>query len=154
MIPLAVVLELEAALNSDPKKKLFQYSSPMEISAPIMQFTSISIENINHKLDLMSERLTDFSRLPNNWNGYGAQSFSPQIIDKAKNILNNLTISPDIFATGRNSIQFEYEKDNGDYLEFEVFQDRIKYFSIKDAVERDGDIVESELDLMVDDFYA
>lgn len=68
------------------------------------------------------QRLDDISRLKENWNGYGAKSFPADLILKCKNIAAGLNIEMDVYQTGRQSIQFQYDKD-GDYLEFEVFQD-------------------------------
>lgn len=48
----------------------------------------------------------------------------------AMKVLKMLPILPDIFPTFRDSIQFEYEKSNGEYLEFEVFEDKIGVFSL------------------------
>src|SRR5690554_1248365 len=57
--------------------------------------------------------LDQISHLEENWNGYGAQPIADKIIYKVKSILPNLKKQPAIFPTGRNSIQLEYEKDNG-----------------------------------------
>ena len=80
------------------------------------QFIS-HIENIN--------RLGSFLNLKQNWNNNNAKPFTNKLISKALNILNSLDMPPEIFPTGRDSIQFEYEKDNGDYLEFEIYANKI-----------------------------
>lgn len=69
------------------------------------------------------QRLDDISRLKENWNGYGAKAFPADLILKCKNIASGLDMEMDIYQTGRQSIQFQYDK-NGDYLEFEVFLNR------------------------------
>lgn len=69
------------------------------------------------------QRLDDISRLKENWNGYGAKAFPVDLILKCKNIASGLDMEMDIYQTGRQSIQFQYDK-NGDYLEFEVFLNR------------------------------
>lgn len=63
----------------------------------------------------------------------------------AVEILKMLPIFPDIFFTFRDSVQFEYEKSNGAYLEFEVFEDKIGVFSIS------SDEREKELRIMLGD---
>lgn len=50
----------------------------------------------------------------------------------AAEVLKVLPILPDIFPTFRDSVQFEYEKSNGEYLEFEIFEDKIGVFCIAD----------------------
>lgn len=73
------------------------------------------------------EKLRSFLALEDNWNGYGARPFQNELIDKCINIINSSFIyyQPEIFSTGRNSIQFEYEKADGAYLEIEIYHDRI-----------------------------
>lgn len=80
----------------------------------------------NEKIKLVE----GYGNLKNGWNGYGAEKISKPVIDKAKEILLSIDMLPKIFPTGRNSIQFEYEKNNGDYLEFEIFNDKIVYLRI------------------------
>ena len=68
------------------------------------------------------QRLDDIANLKGNWNGYGAKAFPPGLISKCKSIVSGLDLEMDVYQTGRRSIQFQYDK-NGNYLEFEVFQD-------------------------------
>lgn len=59
----------------------------------------------------------------------GKQAFSNNLIDKVKGIILKLKIQPEIFPTGRNSIQVEF-KINEDYIDFELFENGkiVKYF--------------------------
>lgn len=92
-----------------------------------------SIKNLE-----MFGRINDFRSLAENWNGNGAMPFSEDLIKKAESIFWQLPFAPDVFPTGRNSIQFEYEKTDGEYLEFEVFEDNIGVYQIKsDGSEND-----------------
>lgn len=77
------------------------------------------------------ERLDKMLALEENWDGYGASVPSPALIAKAKGLISVLPVQPEVFLTGLGSIQLEYEKDNGDYLEFELFEDgRLKAFKL------------------------
>lgn len=70
-----------------------------------------------------------------NWNGYGAKGFSSELCDFLEKIIKELDEEnqPKVFPTGRESIQIEYEKDNGEYLEIEIFSpDRIELFQISE----------------------
>ncbi len=69
--------------------------------------------------------LESYKTLPHNWNYNEAEPFSGEIVEKVIRIIKKLKSQPQIFPTGRMSIQLEYEKDNGDYLEFEIFEDKI-----------------------------
>lgn len=78
----------------------------------------------------MDQVFKDIENLQDNWNGNGAKAFSTTLIDRCKQIVSNLNVKPAIFPTAKNSIQLEYEKDNGEYLEFEVFEDKVEVFII------------------------
>lgn len=56
--------------------------------------------------------------MKDNWNGNGANSFSTKLIEKCREIVTQLVAEPFVCPTACGSIQFEYEKDNGDYLKF------------------------------------
>jgi hypothetical protein len=98
--------------------------------------------------------IKDFSKLEDNWDDNGAIKIQNNIINSALSALYLLKIQPDVFPTGRNSIQFEYEKANGDYLEFEFFEDHITMYSIISDNEFEKNVASTELDKMVVDFYA
>ena len=69
-------------------------------------------------------KVSSFSNLKKGWNGYDAKPISTTLVEMVKEALVSLsTYQPEVFPTGRNSIQLEYEKENGDYLEFEIFED-------------------------------
>ena len=74
-------------------------------------------------------KLNSFRDLPDNWNCIGGEKIDSDIIDTSLSIIPLLSHQPYIFPTGRNSVQFEYEKTKGDYLKFEIFKDkRIEMF--------------------------
>lgn len=77
------------------------------------------------KLTRNLERLNDIAKLESDWNGYGAAPSTQALITQARNIITNLTEQPDLFPTGRESIQLEYELPDKSYLEFEIFEDKI-----------------------------
>ncbi len=58
------------------------------------------------------------------------QKLEDKVLMNAVGILKMLPILPNIFLTFRDSVQFEYEKSNGAYLEFEVFEDKIGVFGL------------------------
>ena len=57
--------------------------------------------------------------LRDNWDGYGAVPLPRDTLYKAQRLIHVLNIQPEIFPTADGSIQMEFEKDNGDYLEFQ-----------------------------------
>ena len=91
------------------------------------------------------EKINSFRLLQENWDNNGSLSIPAGVIDKMIETLDNLKYQPEIFPSTYSSIQFEYEKPNGEYLEFELFSDRIKIFAIdrdnnEDSVTIDFDI--------------
>lgn len=78
-----------------------------------------------------NNRLKQISNLPNNWDGDNAKAFSTKLIEKVGYILIRLKVRPEVFPTACNTIQLEYEKDDGSYLEFEIAEDEnVKVFMI------------------------
>ena len=69
--------------------------------------------------------IKDISKLEFDWNGYGANPINKKAIKLSKDIIMILDVQPDIFPTARQSIQMEYRTENGSYLEFEIFEDKI-----------------------------
>ncbi len=60
-----------------------------------------------------------------NWNGYDAPPVSATAIANAKAIVNVVSPSPEVFPTANQSVQLEYTKPNGEYLELEVTDDAV-----------------------------
>lgn len=95
-------------------------------------------------------KIKEFEDLNLNWNGYGADPFMHELLGKVDKIIKNIIVQPKVFPTGRQSIQFEYEKKSGAYLELEVFTDRIEVFSIdEDGLEKEYNIDECEINKVV-----
>lgn len=73
------------------------------------------------------KRLDEISHYSQNWNKYGADPFDQDLIDKCKQIIDNLFICPMVFPTANDSIQIEY-KNGEKYIEIEVFSDKYCLF--------------------------
>ena len=102
------------------------------------------------------EKLERFARLGYNWNGYGAEPLSAEVISQAKNLLRELYIQPEIFPTAASTIQLEYEKDNGDYLEFQLNSSgQCEAFKLVNGVEEYFHVPEipEAINELVEDFY-
>lgn len=101
-------------------------------------------------------RILEIEKLQDNWNENGASSFSKGLLDTAKKLVMSLAVQPAIFPTARDSIQFEYEKHSGDYLEIELFENgRFKLFSYSaDGATQTKDISFDEVNEVVNRFYG
>lgn len=104
---------------------------------------------------ISNEKIKAISKLEKNWNGNGADRFSKKLIKVAYEIIDNLEMQPEIFPTARDSIQLEYENSSKDYLEFEIFKDKIKMFSYKNdgSEETTKDIDSNQLNNIISKFY-
>lgn len=104
------------------------------------------------------QKLKTFSELPANWNENGALPFSNALIKRCRHIISILDVQPEIFPTGANSIQMEYEKENGEYLEFNIYDDRIDIYRVDSDGSEDeysiGIQEENMLKKLVGEFYA
>lgn len=101
--------------------------------------------------------LNEIAELDKNWNGNGANPFSAGLIKKCRKILMQLAEEPFICPTACGSVQFEYEKENGEYLEFEIYEDRIEVFWAKDSKEKEYKLqsnnATNEMKQLVENFY-
>lgn len=102
-------------------------------------------------------KLRRISMLEYNWNGYGSEPFSTELISQAKNLLREIHIQPEIFPTATGTIQLEYEKDNGDYLEFQFNgSGQCEAFKLVNGVEEYLSVLEfpEAINELVEDFYG
>lgn len=82
------------------------------------------------------KKLDQIAVLEDGWNGNKAKAFEKQFILTVRSIITALEIQPEIFPTARDSVQFEYEKEDGSYLEIEInSDDKWEVFEIN----RDGE---------------
>lgn len=79
------------------------------------------------------EKLKSIKNLEYDWDGYEAEPMNPEIYNNASKLIEKIIIPPRVFPTGNGSIQFEYHKKENDdeYLEFEIFNDKIVVLSIR-----------------------
>jgi len=103
------------------------------------------------------EKIEKIKILPKNWNGNGAENFSKNLISIIRNLVLDLKIQPELFPTADDSIQIEYEKENGDYLEILVSENnKFDFFQIKNKIETTGKIDSSseKINEMIGEFYG
>lgn len=75
-------------------------------------------------------KLDRIAMLPENWNQDGAPTISDSIVSYTRQLLTYLDIQPEVFPTAANSIQLEYDAPNGSYMEFEIKEECVCFFSI------------------------
>ena len=72
----------------------------------------------NHK------KIAQIARLEDDWNGNGAGSFSSTLIDKVSHLIDSMDYQPEVFPTACDSIQFEYDTQDGRHLEIEISEQK------------------------------
>ncbi|PWJ70830.1 hypothetical protein B0O40_0680 [Ruminococcaceae bacterium R-25] len=73
-------------------------------------------------------KLGQIKRLSDNWNGCGARAFDSKLIFVINKLIPMLIKQPEIFPTGRNTIQLEYDGAEGAYLEIEIVSENLANF--------------------------
>lgn len=104
------------------------------------------------------ESLNEIENLPDNWNDNGTTVFSATIINKCKEYIMGLEREPFVTPTATGSIQFEYELDNGDYLEFNISENEVSVFLFYVGIGKakfqikENNILD-EMNLLINKFY-
>jgi len=114
-----------------------KFASPSKFIPSKVEFTRLYDSRRYSLTDYKRNKLilNNFLKLEENWNLNKAQKFSSNLINKSLKLLAKMEFQPQIFPTSRNSIQFEYEKENGDYLEVEIFDKSIQIYQNKNNCE-------------------
>jgi hypothetical protein len=105
------------------------------------------------KLHLNKQKLESFKTLRKNWNGYDGEQIKPEVIDIVEKIISKIEYQPQIFPTGRGSIQLEKYFDENNFYEIEISDDEIFLYKVKDGVETEKEISIKDLEKSIADFY-
>lgn len=150
----------QSSSKADAITPFNEHDSSLEFPTIKSQMTSTisgNIKNNTIRLDKLKRNkkiLSSLSSLSENWNGYGSQSFNPYLVNKVEHTIVNMDMQPNLYPTGRNSIQLEFEKHNGDYLEFEVFEEETHLYSIINGVETEKKIRGEQINQITNKFHA
>lgn len=121
--------------------KTYTLQKGMNYSIPgynVYEKNGFCIENVVMNEEKMNnlKKLDQIALLEDGWNGNKAKAFEKQLISKVRSIITALELQPEIFPTACDSVQLEYEKEDGSYLEIEINSDDMwEVFEIN----RDGD---------------
>ncbi|MBR5970997.1 MAG: hypothetical protein IK016_11755 [Lachnospiraceae bacterium] len=66
------------------------------------------------------KKLARIAEMQDSWNGNGAKAISAAVIESVRDLLEQMEFQPEIFPTACDSIQFEYEMQDGGHLEIEI----------------------------------
>lgn len=106
------------------------------------------------QLKLNKRKLISLKQLGNNWNGYDSQRFSDDLISKVISIISNLDYQPQIFPTGRGTIQMEKYRDENNFVEIEISTNEIFAYQVKNGNETESVITVDEIKGLISELYA
>lgn len=115
--------------------KTIVYNNPLEI---VSENSDKYDESYYKTLNIITqkeslEKLKSIKNLDYDWDGYEAEPMNPEIYNNASKLIEKVIIPPRVFPTANGTIQFEYHKKENDdeYLEFEIFNDKIVVLSMR-----------------------
>lgn len=98
-------------------------------------------------------KLESLKKIKENWNGYGGQVISHTLIAKVISILSELDYQPQIFPTGRGTIQIEKYINNENLVEIEISENEIFAYQIKNGEEKESLVSVNEISKIISDIY-
>ncbi len=111
----AVRLQEYAHRISEMNSRPARVQEGFPIIKSYLETTDIKTENVR--------RLEAFREFKQGWNGYDAEPFSSELIEKVMGIIDSQDIQPEIFPTALGTIQLEYDNSRGDHMEMEIGMD-------------------------------
>ncbi len=104
------------------------------------------------------KKLETIAMLQDNWNENGAKAFSVNLISKVRNIIVFLEIQPEVFPTACESLQLEYDKQDGSHMEIELTEsDNAEIFVVDSMGCESIRTIRASIDVInkvVSDFYG
>lgn len=139
-------------VSSDLNPCFFCCISPKENTTKTKMFeTTIHLKTLlknqeNHELLVNAlKKLKTISELEDDWNDNGAKHFENSLLLRCFLILATLEkFPPEIFPVADNSIQMEYDGDDGSYLQFRIYDDKIRMFRILSNGQKSTEMVDKK----------
>lgn len=160
------VLHMVAGLSlvfSDSRnsERYIEQGQNIEFTTTIKSLTTPTSTRFNSRkrfsieqLLLNKQKLESFRNLAAGWNGYQGDKINTSVISKVMDLLPDLEFQPQIFPTGRGSIQIEKYVDERNLIEIEVFEDEVSVYQVKDGKELEKDVPFDEVKNIISNFYA
>lgn len=110
-----------------------------------------SLEKLQHN----KRKLRYFRTLKENWNGYDGQVIEEKTIQKIDELITHLEYQPQIFPTGRGTLQLEGYIDDENYYEIEVLNDSANVYIVKNNEEIESESIDFEKTIqLINEFYT
>ncbi len=106
------------------------------------------------QLKLNKRKLRALNELKKGWNGYAGEPINEVLLSKIEELISNLDYQPQIFPTGRGSIQIEKYIDDYNLFEIEISTGEVFAYSVKNGTEVEKNISISEINDFINEFYS
>lgn len=93
---------------------------PPGINASEISQNSIFTSANSDLQEINFDKIAKMSNFESGWNGNHGLPFTATAINSFKQVIQKLTVQPQIAPTGRNSLLLQYEKKDGTLLTFEL----------------------------------
>lgn len=80
---------------------------------------------LNNPIMKSIRRVESFRDLRNGWDGYNAKAINEKVIESAIEIIRKLPTCPEVFPTSDGDIQFQFEDNEGNYMEMELLKNGV-----------------------------
>lgn len=127
------------SLTHTSSKKLELVNTRLHTNKRVNSIKYIDFFKIS-KIEDNKKKVKSFLNLKPNWNGYGALPIEKNIVNKVLEIFEKLPSEVEYYPTGRNSIQLELHKNNGDYIEIEITENSCELYSFINNIENEENI--------------
>lgn len=119
------------------RNDIYKYNLQKRIMARASGSSALISRKVNtilNNYDLLVnalQKLKTIAELKDNWNNNGAKSFDRSLISQCYIIVSMLVnYPPEIFPVADNSIQMEYDGNAGSYLQFRIYENKIREFRV------------------------
>mgnify|MGYP003653924619 CR=1 FL=1 len=106
------------------------------------------------QLKLNKRKLNSLKQLQNGWNGYNGEAIEDSLISNIEDLISTLDYQPQIFPTGRGTIQIEKHLNDKNLVEIEISSNEVFVYQLKNGVETEKEISLLEINDFISELYT
>lgn len=106
------------------------------------------------QLKLNKRKLHTFKHFGKGWNGYNGEPIDHKLIDEIETLISDLEYQPQIFPTGRGSVQIEEYLDEHNFIEIEISNNGAFAYMVKNGKEMEKEISIHKINKLISEFYT
>lgn len=149
------------SFNETPQKQNFETVEPLVVNKGSILDSNYSVISPNYSSKISLAKVVDnlklvegFKKLQSNWNGYGAKEFDDEYLNSIKDLIQELPVQPEIFPTGRQTVQFEFSLPEDTFLEIEIFNGNAQCLSDINGLEEEKTISLTQINSEINAFFT